>query len=120
MSALRYSRRATVRDIVLAVIAVVLIVVAVTLFMYLRKPHDAPTDQFVKFHCPKCPHDFQLSYADFDRVWERNEYRILGQRRIIFKCPKCGQMTAERVEKPDASPSAAPPLPAGPEDRRPN
>jgi hypothetical protein len=104
-------RGAGTRDLVLGVLALVLLAAAAFFFIRSRSKGDAPTTEFVEFFCPKCNHHFKLSYRDFEeKIWNKHQYKVVeGERNILFKCPNCGQITAERVDEPDAQP----PPPAG-------
>ena len=100
---MRSLRRGGVRDVVLLVLAVVLIAGAVFVYVRLSNKDAAPDDVFIGMYCPDCDHYFEISHREFERRFDAQEYRLLGEEKeLYFKCDKCGQMTAERADGPPA------------------
>jgi hypothetical protein len=92
-------RAATTRDFVLLAFAIVLLIVAGTYIALRGGGEDlAPDDQFLDFRCQACGETFRLSYREFEKLWnERRFTRQADGRTLLYECPKCGQMKAERV-----------------------
>lgn len=97
-------RGISTRDVILIVFALAVVVVAVLLFMRGGAEDSAPTDQFAEFYCPECDYTFRLSHAQIDQIWKENEFVTHGDRGMLFKCTKCGKMTAERSVARGATP----------------
>lgn len=84
-----------VRDGVLIGLVAVLIVLAGVVHTQCSVEDAAPADRFVEFYCPKCDHHFRVSERDFERLLDARQYKPTGPRAMVFRCEKCGQMTAE-------------------------
>jgi ribosomal protein S27E len=92
-------RPASIRNVVLIVIAVLLIAAAVAHFALRGGGEDAaPDDQFVDFRCTACNHTFRMSYSEFEKAWnERKFTRQPDGRTLYYECPACGEHKAVRV-----------------------
>jgi hypothetical protein len=125
----RPRRRAAARPGVVAGVAVVLLALAGWLFVRLGGVEAAPADEFLGFYCPHCKHSTQVSHRDFERRFERREYRTVAGGQFALQCPVCRELRARRADTPadiaaldaqagreapaDSPPGTAPP----PEDR---
>ena len=98
-------RSASTRNVVLIVIAVLLIVAAVTHFALRGSGEEpAPDDQFMDFRCAACGHAFRLSHREFEQLW--NERRFTRQpdgRTLFYECPACGEHQAVRAVGDEAA-----------------
>jgi len=90
----------------LAGTALVLLAVAGGFYFRSGQPDRAPTDSYVGFYCAPCRHFYRLSEREIEGVWDRREYRAGENRQVRFKCPQCGQFTAERADGPPTDPNA--------------
>mgnify|MGYP001501782959 CR=1 FL=1 len=93
-----HCRRAATREIVLGVLALTALAGTVLLYFRSGAHTDVPADKFLPFHCTKCNYDFQLSYRELVTQTEKRQYTVGDGRQTLFKCPKCGQLTAEQVD----------------------
>ena len=107
------------RNALKAALAITLLAVSgVLLWRFYQRgaADDAPKDQFVPFHCtnPACGANFQYSHREIDAIWQNpHAFKLDARTRsVLFKCPKCGQLSAERAETPDGAPPG--PVPAPP------
>ncbi|MCK4343065.1 MAG: hypothetical protein KAY37_15225 [Phycisphaerae bacterium] len=100
-------RHAATREIVLLGLAAVLLVVAGWLYSCLSRGEAPPTDEVVGFYCPECDHFFELSHRDFEKLWDRGEFKSgAGGKGFRIRCEQCQQFTAERADKPPAGHSS--------------
>jgi predicted RNA-binding Zn-ribbon protein involved in translation (DUF1610 family) len=98
---LSFRRALAARDLILALVALLLLVVAVVIFLRYKPEDAAPTDKFVSFYCPKCDYFFRRTEREFDESFEKKrEFRHVEGRGVLFKCVKCGELTAERRDEP--------------------
>ncbi|MGD8454490.1 MAG: hypothetical protein PVJ57_21965 [Phycisphaerae bacterium] len=87
------------RNTILLIVVGVLLAVAGLLLLRSPGYDDAPDDQYISFCCPECKHSFRLSHREFEQRWNAGEYeRVAGEKTLLFKCPKCGKMTATRAK----------------------
>jgi predicted RNA-binding Zn-ribbon protein involved in translation (DUF1610 family) len=94
-------RAAGTKQVVLGVAAVALVALAIVLYVRTSGEDGPPGSKFLRFYCPDCKKSFELSERDIDRMMEKREYgRAPGERGLLFKCPCCGKMTAERAVEP--------------------
>ena len=95
-------RRAATRDVILGVVAVLVIGAAIYFFSKMRVGGSASTTDFVPMHCRACKADFKLSYAEIDDLTQAKKFSVPpGEKTMLFKCPKCGQMAASRGADPN-------------------
>jgi predicted RNA-binding Zn-ribbon protein involved in translation (DUF1610 family) len=94
-------RGLTTRDLVLLLVGVVVLGVALYFMTRPKVEDEAPADKFVSFYCPNCDYFFQRSEREHDESFEKkHEFKTVGARGMLFKCAKCGQITAERRDEP--------------------
>lgn len=103
------ARPGSTRDLVLIALAVVLLAGAGLYFALYGSPGEpAPDDQFMSFRCQACGASFRMSHREFERVWDERKFtRDKDGRTLLYECPKCGQLKAERVPEP-AAPAPGP------------
>jgi len=97
-------RAAPRRALVLASVAALLLLTALILTARSGPDDDVPANEFVGFYCPTCNQYFELSHRQFKRLWDAHEFKSDPVRQtLVFKCAKCGKLTAVRADKPPAS-----------------
>jgi predicted RNA-binding Zn-ribbon protein involved in translation (DUF1610 family) len=91
-------RAATARDVVLIIVAVVLLAAA-GIYMLQRGSgiEPAPDDQYMDFRCEACGESFRLSHREFETLWDERRFTPTEDGKMLFECPKCGQIKAIRV-----------------------
>ncbi|MCG3127783.1 MAG: hypothetical protein CHACPFDD_02655 [Phycisphaerae bacterium] len=103
LSSAAVTRRAATREIVLGVIGVLAVGIAVYMFVTSRGAEDRASSDVTKtgtnWICVACKNEFVLSAADVENMMEKRQ--ILGGRGagLMAKCPKCGEMKAEKASK---------------------
>jgi len=104
---MRQLRSAATKEVVLVVVAIILIAIAGAYTVTRGTGEEpAPDDQFVSFKCRACGESFQLSYAEFEKVWDEGRFKRQDDgRTLLYQCPKCGQIQAERaMDAPTSGP----------------
>lgn len=99
-----FLRRAATKDIVLIVVALVLVAGAVYLYSRLSKSGQASEVDMVYFFCDDCKVPTEISQLEFERRWDRKEFKAEQGGSFWIKCSKCGKMTAERRDKESTAP----------------
>ncbi len=110
-----FRRALSARDLILALVALLLIAAAAVIFLRYKPEDAAPTDKFVSFYCPKCDRLYSLSERQFEDLWNRKAFRQAGGRDMRFECPQCKQIVAQRADERPAKGSP----PASGEPREP-
>jgi hypothetical protein len=98
-------RRTVGRQVLLAGVAVALLAGAGGVYWHMSQVDRPPADAYVGFYCRPCRHFFRLSERQVEDVWSRHEYHQGDGRQVRFKCPQCGQFTAERADEPPGGPN---------------
>jgi hypothetical protein len=99
------------RNLVLAGVAALLVLIALAVAIEPRNRDSAPTDHFMAFRCSACNQDFQLSDREFEKLWNRRAFKPAGGRETLaFQCVHCGKLTAVRA---NPHPNRPPPPPLG-------
>ncbi len=97
------------RQSLLLMAAVVLVIVSVVFLLRSGEDDAPPDDQFIGFYCADCAHYFELSHAEFERLWDRRDYEA-GERAgaMKFRCPHCGVIRAVRATGPPTQSETTP------------
>ena len=106
------------KEVVLGIAAVVLIVAAVLIYVRSDRSTGPSDTVMLGFTCQQCKQESRISERDFEKMFNRHEFRQGSDgRTMLFKCPRCGQMAAVRSDGPADEPPPAPadegPKPAG-------
>jgi len=111
----RTSRRSVVtREVLLLALAVALLVLAFFVYRWLARQSTAPSDRYIPFRCANCAYEFELSHAQLDERIERHQFRTAPDGGARFRCEKCGQFAARRVEQALPPPTSATPSATAP------
>jgi len=111
----RTSRRSLVtREVLLSALAVALLVLAFFVYRWLSRQDAAPSDRHIAFRCANCGFEFELSHAQLDERTERHQFRTAPDGAACFRCEKCGEFAARRMEQAVPAPTAATPSATAP------
>ena len=103
-------QRAVTRSAVLIAIAVLVLIIAVVRFTSCSGTHsDAPSDHYIKFFCENCKKPMEVSDRDFEKMFDRREFKVSPDGRTqLYKCKNCGEFKAVRVIGSGAAPAPQP------------
>jgi len=107
------------RTVGLLIVALALLALAGLFYTKCSADDPAPDDEFVEFRCTACGETFRLSYEEFEKVWDRGDFRQEPGRGVLFKCARCGEFAAKRsigADEDDAAGDAGPEESPGPRD----
>jgi predicted RNA-binding Zn-ribbon protein involved in translation (DUF1610 family) len=100
--------------VLLVALAVALLVLAFFVYRWLSRPGPAPSDRRIAFRCANCGYEFELSHAQLDERIQRHQFRTATDGGASFRCEKCGQFAARRVEPALPPPTSATPSATAP------
>jgi predicted RNA-binding Zn-ribbon protein involved in translation (DUF1610 family) len=97
------------RTVLLAGLSAILLLAALIVTVRSGSGGDVPSNEFIGFYCPACDRYFELSHRQFKRLWDRHDFKTDPEgHTMLFKCDKCGKLTAQRADRPPAGRPSAP------------